>query len=153
MSFFVILGSILGGGAAGVVATAVQRAYVAQLKRAENAEQLAHAKETREDDITQKTALEDRADRRRTEGEVRKLQDTVTELSVAVARCEERHKLNEARERTLKFELDMTRQLADRQRLEIIALHEELTDLRTRFDEIVKRLMSVEQTAEVPHAE
>lgn len=160
------IGAVLGGGALGVVAKAMRDAYVARIRREEHAERTAAKAHAREDDITRETALEDREDRRRMETEVRELRDTVTRLSVDVARCEERHSVSEARERELATELDLTRQLADRQRAkldeqdrtiarldgDVASLTTQLADMRDSFDAFVKTAMGVRSISEVPGA-
>lgn len=158
------IGALLGGGVLGVIVKAWRDTHVARLRREEHAEKTAERRGRREDDITRETALEDREDRRRMEHEVRELRDTVTRLSVDVARCEERHLVSEARERELTTELDLTRQLGDRQRAKIeeqdatiakldrdvSSLTTQLADMRDSFDAFVKTAMGVRSISEVP---
>lgn len=132
---------------------------------------LAERRAAREDDDSKSLVLDANAERRATMRKVEEQAAEITRLSVAVARCEEKHVASEARERekdekieeqhreiaSLRIDLDMTRQLADRQREEITkldgdvaSLTTQLADMRDSFDAFVKTAMGVRSISEVP---
>lgn len=156
------IGSMLGGGAVVGVARYLRDVYVTRVRREEHAERTAERRDKREDDITRDFAVDAIAERKATMEKVDQQAAEITRLSVAVARCEEKHVASEFREKaqaatiaeqaaeiaTLKSDLSFTRQLADRQRQRIDELEArdaardaEVADLRVRFDAVVKAAM------------
>lgn len=167
------IGTILGGGVLGAVAKYARDVYVARARREEHAERTDEKRAKREDDITRDFAVDAIAERKATMAKVEQQATEITRLSVAVARCEEKHAASELRERakdaeieeqrgeiaSLRTTVDLQAQLVERQREEIAkldgdvsSLTTQLTDLRDSFDAFVKGAMGVRSISEVPGA-
>lgn len=142
--------------------SAAAKAYAKKRETDVRLAEVAETKASREDDITRDFAVDAIAERKATMEKVDQQAAEITRLSVAVARCEEKHVASEFREKaqaatiaeqaaeiaTLKSDLSFTRQLADRQRQRIDELEArdaardaEVADLRVRFDAVVKAAM------------
>lgn len=88
MTLAEIAATLFSGGAAGYMARAARDAYVARLRNDEAHATLDATGERHEQDIVHDLALRDREERQRMGEEVRALRTQVTDLSVAVARCD-----------------------------------------------------------------
>ena len=137
----------------GYIIHAARDAYVANLRHGERRAAIIATGEKHEREVTERFALDALDSRRKSEDIMREQSAQITELSVRVARCDEQHAAS-------KIELDMTKQLAERQRVEIDRLHGEvatlttaLDDLRDRFDRFVASAMDVRISSVPPSPE
>lgn len=166
-----IIGAVLGGGFAGVAVKAARDVYVARVRREEHAEKTAERRDKREDDTLGRIAQDDREDRRRMEAKVealvvenREQAVEIARISSALTRCEEKHVESEVRDRDkdrkiedatskvskLEIDLDFSRQLSDRLRVELDSVHVQLDEMRSQLDAFVKTAMGVRSISEVP---
>lgn len=150
MSWLDIAGSISGGSVVGYVIKHVRDIYLARLRSRRQEVATEERASSRDADRTDKWAIKALDVARSSDAEKREMHAQITELSIKVARCEERHRVAEERERETNLALQAARQLIDRQRIEIESLSAQIDDLREQFDRFVAKAMGVARLSEVP---
>ena len=169
--FLTQLPGLLGGGGLVLIAEVLRKMYTTRVREREHQASLSETRSAREADDSRSFVLEANSERRATLDKVERQAQQITQLSVAVARCEEKHAANELREaekdeeiRRLSTALDMTQQLVSKQRAEnemqketivrqgrdIEGLHSQLDALRAQFDTFVKQQLGVNSISQIP---
>lgn len=169
--FLTQLPSMLGGGGIVLLAEVLRKIYTTRVKEREHGATLSETRSAREADDSRSFVLEANSERRATLEKVEQQAARITQLSVSIARCEEKHVANELREvekdeeiRRLSTALDMTQQLVAKQRAEnqaqeetinrqgrdIETLHAQLVELRASFDKFVKQQLGINSLSQIP---